>query len=512
MRKLQEIKNRKNIRIFFQSCVFLAIINFSSTCFGTNNDTIPRRHKVTLPEAHIGNLEIDIKLLNSYGRLPENIRQFYIDARSVFSEKLDAGFTNTEIIKAARKHNLPLMGGPMLGNLSEDGVNLWLRPSATDPLIVKVTKSDGNHEKSYIKDSVEPGVAQRIVLDGLSSDTDYKYAVYVKDRRIAEGGFTTAPASDKKGMFRVTFGSCFHKIGLHNPNLISQIVKREPQAMMLLGDIAVDDRENRVSMHRSDYLLRDVSKAWRQLSANVPLYASWDDHDYFNNDLNGIPEGFNAEDRESLRAVWHQNWNNPENERKGIYFNTRIGPVELIMLDTRSCRENEQRGQYGSYLGMEQLTWLKEILKKSTAPFKIISSGTMWSDYVSNGKDSWGTWDTLAREEIFNFIETENIPGVLLISGDRHGARGFTIPRSSGFAFHEFEAASLGGVPGPDAMAKDTTNQLFGYHGTTAIAFGEFSFNTEADKPLVVFRLIDEFGNILEEHNLPYSKLTPRKE
>jgi alkaline phosphatase D len=58
-------------------------------------------------------------------------------------------------------------------------------------------------------------------------------------------------------------------------------------------------------------------------------------------------------------------------------------------------------------------------------------------------------------------------------------------------------------------MAKDTTNQIFGYHGTTAIAFGEFTFDTKGENPSVTFKLIDEFGNILEEHILPYSKLTP---
>jgi len=480
-------------------------------CFSSCNDTIIPQYKVTLSEAHIGNLEMDTKLLDSYVLLPENIRQFYLHARSVFSGNLEADFTNTEIIEAAWKHNQPLMGGPMLGNLSEDGVILWLRPSTSDPLIIKVTKSDSGDEKSYVMNLIEPGVEQRIILDGLSSDTKYKYSVYVKKRRIAEGGFITAPASGKKDIFRIAFGSCFHKIGLHNPNLINQILKRKPQAMMLLGDIAVDDRETRINMHRSDYLLRDVSKPWRKLSANVPLYTSWDDHDYYNNDLSGIPEGFTVADRAAVRTVWHQNWNNPENETPGIYFNTRIGPVELIMLDTRSCRERKRRGQYGSYLGIEQLTWLKETLKNSVAPFKIISSGTMWSDYISNGKDSWGIWDTEAREEFFKFIETENISGVLLISGDRHGARGFTIPRPLGFEFYEFEVASLGGVPGPDAMAKDTVNQLFGYCGTDTIAFGEFTFDTKGDKPLVIFRLIDEFGNILEEYTLSYSQLTPQK-
>ena len=281
--------------------------------------------------------------------------------------------------------------------------------------------------------------------------------------------------------------------------------------MMLIGDIAADDRENRINMHRSDYLLRDVSKPWQKLAANVPLYAAWDDHDYFNNDLGGIPEGFTAADREAVRAVWHQNWNNPRNENPGIYFNTHIGPVEVIMLDTRSFRENGRRGEYNSYLGEEQFKWLKETLKNSKAPFKVISSGTMWSDYITPGKDSWGTWDTEAREELFNFIETENITGVLLVSGDRHGARGFTIPRPSGFKLYEFQVASLGGVPGPAAMAKNSDNQLFGYHGDEVTAFGEFTFNTIKDNPSVIFRLIDEFGNILEKHTLHYSKLIPGK-
>ena len=500
----------KNSSTLLKCCLFLLIVNICNISFSQNKDTIPPRHKVTLTEAHIGDLDSDTKLLDSYELLPNNIRQFYLDSRAVFSKTRDVNFTNPEILKTAQKHNISLIGGPLLGNLKEDGIIIWLCPSTATPFVVKIIKSDGSDEKSYVKNSVEPGVEQRIIIDELTSDTDYKYTIYVEKQEIAKGSFRTAPAPGEKSKFKLGFGSCFHKIGLHNPNLINQILKRDPQAMVLLGDIAVDDRENDIGMHRSDYLLRNVSVPWQRLAANVPIYASWDDHDYLNDDLSGIPHRFTKSDQEALRAVWYKNWNNPENERGGIYFNTCFGPVELIMLDTRSCRKLEERGQYSSYLGIEQQNWLKDILKKSSAPFKIISSGTMWSDYISNGKDSWGTWDTLAREEIFNLIEMENIHGVLLISGDRHGARGFTITRPSGFKLYEFEAASLGGVSGPDAMAKNPANQLFGYHGKDIIAFGEFTFDTRGGEPLVVFRLIDEFGKILEELVLPYSQLTPR--
>ena len=501
----------KTFRILFQLYFLLSLLIFSNKSYGANNDTIQPNFSVTLPEAHIGSLEIDTKLLDSYVRIPENIRQFYLDARTVFTGNPEADFSHPEIIKAAQKYKMPLMGGPLLGNLSDDKVVIWIRPSTNNSLVVEVKKSGNSEKKKFELNSVKAGMEQRIVIDGLIPDTDYNYSIISNNKSIAKGSFKTAPSFNEKEEFRLAFGSCFHKIGLHNPNLIHQILKTEPQAMLLLGDIAVDDRENQINMHRSDYLLRDVSNAWSKLASNVPLYTSWDDHDYFNNDLGGIPKGFSDADRESVRKVWRENWNNPENPDSGIYFNTQIGPVEIIMLDTRSLRENERRGEYGAYLGDKQMNWLKETLKNSKAPFKVISSGTMWSDFITPGKDSWGTWDTTGREELFQFIEDENISGVLLVSGDRHGTRGFTIPRPSGFSFYEFQVASLGGVPGPPAMAKDSSTQLFGYHGTDIIAFGEFTFDTTGNKPEVTFRLIDEFGNVQEQLILPYKKLTPNE-
>ncbi|MFW6371434.1 MAG: alkaline phosphatase D family protein, partial [Bacteroidota bacterium] len=375
----------------------MAIVITAFNASGQVGDVIERRHEVTLPEAHVGDLEIDTRLLDSFEKPDKDTRQFYLDARAVFSKLKDADFTHPEIIKAAQKQGLALMGGPLLGQLSESGAVLWVRPSGAIPLQVKVAAVDGSGVKTYRSGPLQPGKEQRIVLDNLSGGSGYTYAVYAGTQKVGEGRFKTAPSAEDEGLFRVAFGSCFHKIGLHNPNLINRIIEREPQVMMLLGDLAVDDREDNIGMHRSDYLLRDASKAWQRLAANVPLYAAWDDHDFLNNDLSGIPERFTAADREALRAVWQQNWNNPKSHGEGIYFSTRTGPVELIMLDTRSCRTVTERGEYGSYLGLEQQEWLKKTLKNSTAPYKIISSGTMWSDYVTNGKDSWGTWDTLAR-------------------------------------------------------------------------------------------------------------------
>ena len=464
-----------------------------------NPGKLPAIYKVTLDQAHKGTLETDTLLLCSYGGVAKNVEQFYLDARSFFDGNEAADFKDTEILSSARKHKIFLLGGPMLGNLREDGVSIWIRPASANSIRVKIKSSEGKKIKSFRVDSLLPGKKHNIHVDGLSSGTDYTYVLSHRLRKIWKGNFKTAPATGEKSLFTLTFGSCFHKIGLHNPNLIKQMLKRDPHAILLLGDIAVDDRENKIHMHRSDYLLRDFSNPWKELSGSVPVYSAWDDHDYLNNDLGGIPVGFCPADREALLDLWDENWNNPEYTGDGIFFNTRIGPVELIMLDTRSCRDVEKRGQYGSFLGPEQMSWLKEVLLKSTAPFRIISSGTMWSDYISNGKDSWGTWDTLARKEIFSLLEKEELHETILISGDRHGARAFEIPVVPGSGLYEFQVASLGGAPGPEDIAKDSSHQLFGYPGSDFFAFGEFSFDTSFDPPRVVFRLIDESGSVLEK-------------
>jgi len=173
-------------------------------------------------------------------------------------------------------------------------------------------------------------------------------------------------------------------------------------------------RNNHLGLHRADYLMRDLFPCWQDLVATVPVYATWDDHDYFANDKAGIPKG----------------------------------------------------------------------------------------------KDSWGKCDPHGREEIFKLIEDNHIGGVLLISGDRHGARGFRIPRPSGFELYEFEAGSLGGRHGPPVTRPNWKTQFYGIAGK--YAFGEFFIDATLPDPEVTFRLIGDNGTFIHELTLKRSQLTPK--
>ena len=264
-----------------------------------------------------------------------------------------------------------------------------------------------------------------------------------------------------------------------------------------------------MGLHRADYLLRDFHPAWQRIVASVPVYATWDDHDYFNNDKWGLPKNCTEKDRQGVWEVFRHAWNNPAygfgDERGGVFFRTRIGPCDIIMTDNRYFRE----GALGSFLGDGQMQWLQAQLLECRGPFIILSCGTMWSDYVSKGKDSWGKWDPEGRARLLKLIEKHRIGGVLLISGDRHGARGFTISRPSGFKFYEFEAGSLGGRTGPAPTKPEWENdQLYGISGE--YAFGEFTVDATLADPEVTFRLIREDGTFVYETTLTRSQLTPK--
>ncbi len=95
-------------------------------------------YQVSLKEAHIGSETVDTMLLNSYVPVPCNRMAFYLDARRVF-EKEKSDFTDRQIIEAAAKNQLSLLGGPLLGNLKPHEVSIWLRPANTNPLTIAVT-------------------------------------------------------------------------------------------------------------------------------------------------------------------------------------------------------------------------------------------------------------------------------------------------------------------------------------------------------------------------------------
>jgi alkaline phosphatase D len=452
-----------------------------------------------------------LDLLNLWGKQPEHNQQLYSLIEAVLSKSTRNTFADVsrdpKVLQFCERHRIRHLGGPMLGCVTTSGAKVWVR--TVKPSNVEVRLKKDGEETTYgpVRSSEESDLVACVPVTGLQAGTSYGYRVFVDGSPVSiprDASITTVPNTNR---LRLAFGTCPHRWGLGNMQQARRILSRKPSALLMYGDLGAQDKNNHVGKHRCDYQIRDFYPAWQTLSASMPTYATWDDHDYFDNDRAGIPKGYTDDDRKAVRTVFSQAWNNPSygfnDDRGGVFLRTRFGPCDVIMLDNRYFRTGEEH----AFLGNAQMEWLKEQLLDCKGSFIVITCGTMWTDHVSKGKDSWGRNDPEGREQLFQFIEKHRIPGVLLLSGDRHGACGFRIPRKSGHTFYEFEAASLGGRSGPAASAAGHPDVLYAFSGK--YAFGELNFDATNADPTVHYRLIHESGVTLYELKLTRSQLTP---
>jgi alkaline phosphatase D len=489
--------------------LIIIIFSFKTLVIFSQATNLPVRNGITFSPRWIDNL----LFLNSFDEpLPAEKQMLYKWAETSLVLNDNQGFSYLSKYKAFQDHceeyNIVHLGGPMLGNITSSSVDIWIRTIKSDKVSVQIKTGEETLTFGPVESTDATELSAIVHVSGLKPDSRYHYEIIIGDKHIDipdNAYIHTLPVSQDIDT-RIVFGSCFHRWGLGNEKQSKTMESRNPHAFLAIGDIAAQDKMNSTGWHSLDFLARDLYPAWQNIVSKIPVYSLWDDHDYFGNDLWGIPKGFTNADREKVWKVFRYSWNNPfygfGYEGKGVFFRTRIGPCDVITVDHRYFRTRE------SFLGNEQMQWLEKQLLDCKGPFIILACGSMWSDYVSEGKDSWGEFDPNARESIFNLIENKNIAGVLLISGDRHGARGFRIPRPSGFNFYEFEVASLGGITGPPEKMEKWTTQFYGINGK--YAFGEFTFNTAKKDPEVTFRLIGEDGNFFHEMTLKRSELTPR--
>ena len=452
-----------------------------------------------------------LDLLNLWGKQPEDKQQLYTLIEAALSKSTRNTFADVsrdhKVLEFCRQRRIRHLGGPMLGCVTESGARVWVRTVKPSDVDVRLVINGKEQVFGPVRSSEASDLVACVPVTGLKAGWSYNYHVFVDGSPISiprDASITTVPDTNR---LRLAFGTCPHRWGLGNMQQAKGILSRKPSVLLMYGDLGAQDKNNHVGKHRCDYQIRDLFPAWQKLSASMPTYATWDDHDYFDNDRSGIPKNYADDDRKAVRKVFSQAWNNPScgfnDDRGGVFLRSRFGPCDVIMLDNRYFRTGEERG----FLGNAQTEWLKEQLLDCKGPFIVITCGTMWTDHVSNGKDSWGKYDPKGREELFRFIETHRIPGVLLLSGDRHGACGFRIPRKSGHTFYEFEAATLGGRSGPAAKAAGHPDALYAF--SEKYAFGELNFDATKTDPTVHYRLIHERGETLYELRLTRSQLTP---
>ncbi len=231
---------------------------------------------------------------------------------------------------------------------------------------------------------------------------------------------------------RIVFGSCINQ-ELDVP-ILATIAAEHPQLLLMLGDNIYADTES-VDELRAKYAQLAGKPGFQSLLASTRVMATWDDHDYGQNDGGADFSPRDAFQKEFL-DFWREPLDSTRRQRPGIYEAMTFGPqgkrLQVLMLDTRYFRSPLKVGERrvgGTYvpdddpektiLGVTQWQWLEEQLRQPAEVRLLVTSFQCLA--ADAGQESWSNFPH-ERQRLLNLIKNTRAGGVVLLSGDRHWA------------------------------------------------------------------------------------------
>lgn len=341
----------------------------------------------------------------------------------------------------------------MLGHVSDTEAWIWVKASKPALLKVRVSEhADFADAREIVFGQVDDrtGRTASVHVEGLQADKRYHYEVLLDDRIVSSApapSMVTAPPAGKPSRLRVAFGSCVGRLPEHSAAMWGDLAARGNfDVFLMLGDNHYAD-STELERQRLYYTAHRQLAGFREITAQRPVYAIWDDHDYGPNNSDSTAAG-----KEQSRQAFHEYWANPvrtaEKEDPATYYTFERGGVAFFMLDVRWHRtpNKEPDDAAKTMLGATQLAWLKRELKASKARVKIIGSGSEWQTYSQ--PDSWAKFLT-ERDALLSWMQQEGLEGVIFLSGDRHFSAGYHIRDR----WVEFTAGPLGSTNEKNTMA-----------------------------------------------------------
>lgn len=259
------------------------------------------------------------------------------------------------------------------------------------------------------------------------------------------------------------------------------LLGHKPDALFLIGDNVYGDRRGKGKDQRSlpasprtlweRYL--ETRRALELFKAEqlVPVFATWDDHDYGVNDA-GRNHPFRAEAERIFRSFF------PRTEITGVF---EAGPgvsgifqgfgQRFVFLDDRSFRSAKGEGDE-AHFGNAQEQWLAHALASSARPTWLISGDQFFGGY--HRYESYEGSHPKAFKTFTAWLQNVKSP-LFFLSGDRHLAELMHISTAEiGQDAYELTSSAIHAKTYPDAWAEGKNpRQIAGASGTLNYAIIE---------------------------------------
>lgn len=370
------------------------------------------------------------------------------------------------VINGALSAQTPkVLAGPMNGYSEYSEVLIWIQTRCTKQLSIKYKKTNEQNwsEKSIELDGSCNAQNSKIILSNLSFGSTYEYQILLNKKIPFKAEYPfffktkslwewRTPAPD----FKFMFGSCLYindsaydrpgKPYGQGTSILNSMANTPVDFMIWLGDNTYLREPDFASVSGINYRYQHTrsEKNLQAFLAKTHHYATWDDHDYGDNDGN---ESFNL--KEHTRKTFIDYWGNKTfgEKNEGVYSNFKYSDAAFFLLDDRSFRTESEINELKNsktQLGKNQLNWLKNNLKHSRAPFKFICMGGQFLN-KNTQMESFNLYQK-ERNELLQFIVDEKINGVVFLSGDRHHTEILTdssYQNELGYAFIDITSSPL---------------------------------------------------------------------
>lgn len=283
-----------------------------------------------------------------------------------------------------------------------------------------------------------------------------------------------APAVAPGANPTIAFGSCLRQ---WEPQPVWRgVTALKPDAFIFLGDNMYSDRgkyetqpqPQRIENAYNDLAATDDYQGFLRASQsnNTALFATWDDHDYGENDGGGDYPHKLAAKKYFQDFFGLPKTANGGADQPGIYQShvRTVGnlQVQLLLLDTRSFRSPLKKSDdkaacpptgtvantdaSATILGEQQWAWLAQELQKP-ADVRLLAS----SIQVIPDQHCFEKWANFPRERqrLFDLLRATAANGVIILSGDRHlGEISRLGAEAIGYPLYEITASGLNSAMG----------------------------------------------------------------
>lgn len=329
----------------------------------------------------------------------------------------------------------------------------------------------------------------------------------------------TGISAQSSPLTRIAIGSCARE---DQPQPIwEHILDAKPELFLFTGDNIYGDSHD-MTVLKAKYDKLAAIPGFAKLRKQMPILATWDDHDYGLND-GGADFAERAASQKLFLDFWSEPADSPRRKQEGVYDAKVFGPtgkrMQIILLDTRyhrsplklKAKDEPGIGRYtknedldATMLGAAQWQWLEAQLKQPAELRLIVSSVQVVAE--DHGFEKWMNFPR-ERERLFKLIRDTKASGVLFISGDRHLAELSVMNGEVGYPLYDLTASGINNANQswrfPEFNRRRVMTMNKGDH------FGFITINWNEADPRIALQIRDIDGDVRIQHKLKLSELKP---